>query len=381
MVIGLLAAIVAVGGAIVAARRDKGVVPPLGGTIVFSAPTANQGAVRIDGVARGMVEQAGAAHQGVRLVRVEGDGAISSRVVDMTPRLDGKPDGEPLKVRERAAEEIARSVSRLEVELNEKSSLVGGEALFAGLSRVRIDTSRPVIVFSAGLDTADPVDFRKLAFDVAPAGLIKDLKAAGELPALTGAVITFVVLAQVGRQEALRRPQVVYRESVWSGLLRAAGASTVKFEYPDAVPSSSRLVAPTVAVPRAPDTPVAVKKTGKTRERTCTLSAATYFAPDKAVLLDRQATLRALGPCARSIGATTQVSVEGHTSSTAKRPNNPVAIKLSTQRAQVVAGLLVELGVARNRIDVKGYGNARQPFPDPSDPRNRCVVVRFNSTR
>jgi outer membrane protein OmpA-like peptidoglycan-associated protein len=81
------------------------------------------------------------------------------------------------------------------------------------------------------------------------------------------------------------------------------------------------------------------------------------------------------------IGSTGRVSVEGHTSSVAKRPNNPVAIKLSTQRAQVVSGLLVQLGVARNRIDIKGYGNASRPYPDPSDPRNRCVVVRFTSGR
>ena len=75
------------------------------------------------------------------------------------------------------------------------------------------------------------------------------------------------------------------------------------------------------------------------------------------------------------------MSVEGHTSSAVKRPNNPVALKLSTQRAQVVAGLLVQLRVARNRIDIKGYGNANQPYPDPGDPRNRCVIVRFSSTK
>ncbi|MFI7068252.1 OmpA family protein [Kribbella sp. NPDC050124] len=377
--IGLVVAALSASAAVSVARQRHGSAPVLGGTIVYTAPTANQGAIRIDGAARTMVEQAGLAHQSVRLVRIEGNGAVGYNTADMTPRLDGEPDGEPLKVPERAAEEIARSISKLEGQLNEKSSVFAGQALFAGLSKARIDTSRPVFVFSSGLDTTDPVDFRKLAFDVAPAGLIQDLKAAGELPALRGAVITFVVLAESGRQPVLRRPQSVYRETLWGGLLRAAGAPMVRFEYPDATPSESTLAAPVVAVPPPPGTPVPARTTRVPGEKTCTLSAATYFASDKAVLLDRQATLRALRPCAATIGSTARVSVEGHTSSMSKRPNNPVALRLSTQRAQVVAGLLVQLGVARNRIEVKGYGNARQPYSDPSDPRNRCVVVRFNT--
>lgn len=377
--IGLLVAAMGASAAVWAAHEQDSSGPALGGTIVYTAPTANQGAIRIDGAARTMIEQAGLAHQAVRLVRVDGNGTVSSSSVDLTPRVDGKPDGEPLKVQDRAAEEIARTITKLEDQLNEKSSTVAGQALFAGLSRARIDTSRPVFIFSSGLDTTDPVDFRKLAFDVAPASLVQDLKTAGELPALRGAAITFVVLAESGPQPALRRPQSVYRETLWSGLLRAAGAPTVRFDYPDAAPSSSTLAAPAVTIPPPPGTPVPAKPTRVPGEKTCTLSAATYFASDQAVLLDRRATLRALAACVKTIGPATRVSVEGHTSATTKRPNNPVAVRLSTQRAQVVTGLLVQLGVARNRIDTKGYGNANQPFPTPSDPRNRCVVVRFNN--
>ncbi|MFG1818398.1 OmpA family protein [Kribbella sp. NPDC049174] len=377
--IGLLLAVVSASAAIWASRRQETPEPVLGGTIVYTAPTANQAAIRIGGSAREMLERAGAGHQVVRVVRIEGNGAVSTSTVDMTPRIDGKPDGEPLKVAERAAAEIDRLIATMQSQLNQKSSAVGGEALFAGLSRARIDVSRPVFIFSSGLDTTDPVDFRKLAFDVAPSTLAGELRAAGELPALQGAMITFAVLGESGRQPVLRRPQVVYRETLWTTLLRASGAPTVRYEYPDGEPSTSTLPAPVVPIPPPPSTPVPAKTTKVRGEKTCTLSAATYFASDQAVLLDRRATLRALAPCAATIGTTGRVSVEGHTSSVAKRPNNPVAIRLSTQRAQVVADLLVQLKVARNRIDVRGYGNAKQPFPDPSDPRNRCVVVRFNN--
>ena len=379
VVIGLLLAALAASAAVWASRRQETTEPVLGGTLVFTAPTANQAAIRIGASARDMLERAGAEHQAVRVVRIDGNGAVSTSTVDMTPRVDGKPDGKPLKVEERAKTEIDRLIGKLEGQLNEKSSVIGGEALFAGLSRARIDVSRPVFIFSSGLDTSDPVDFRKLAFDVAPATVVTELRAAGELPAVQGAVITFAVLGETGRQPVLRRPQLVYREILWTTLLRAAGASTVRYEYPDSEPSTSTVAAPVVPIPPPPSTPVPAKTTRVPGEKTCTLSAATYFASDQAVLLDRQATLRALTTCAHTIGSTTRVAVEGHTSSTGNRPNNPVALKLSGQRAQVVAGLLVQLGVARNRIDVRGFGNAKQPFPDPSDPRNRCVVVRFTN--
>jgi outer membrane protein OmpA-like peptidoglycan-associated protein len=282
-------------------------------------------------------------------------------------------------VRQRADEAIARTIGKIQAILNESSSNVAGQTLFNGLSRIQVDTSKPVFIYSSGLDTTNPVDFRKLAFDVSPKTLANDLRAAGELPSLARATVTFVITPSSGQQQGLRRPQMVYREAVWSALLGAAGAASVRFEYPDGLPSRSTKAAPAVPVPPPIGTPVPPVRTSVPGEKTCTLSAGTYFEADKAVLLDRQATLRALKPCVARIRSTTQVTVEGHTSSVAKKPNNLVAMRLSTQRAQVVADVLEQLGVARNRLTVKGYGNANQPFPDPSDPRNRSVVVRFKS--
>jgi outer membrane protein OmpA-like peptidoglycan-associated protein len=297
----------------------------------------------------------------------------------MTPRVDDKPDGEPLKVRQRADEAIARSIGKIQVALNESSSTYAGQTLFNGLSTIQLDTSKPVFIYSSGLDTKDPVDFRKLAFDVSPKTLADDLRSAGELPSLAHATVTFVIAPSSGPQQALRRPQLDYREAVWKTVLRAAGAATVRFEYPDGLPSRSNKAAPPVRVPTPIGTPVRPVSTQVRGEKTCTLSAGTYFEADKAVLLDRRATLAALKPCVATIRPTTRVTVEGHTSSVARKPNNPVALALSSQRAEVVAGVLEQVGVARNRLTVKGYGNAHQPFADPSDPRNRCVVVRFKS--
>lgn len=381
VVLAAVLAVLVAAAAIWSVKRRSEPEPGLGGTIVFTAPTANQGAVEIGGPLREMLQVAGLAHQSVKLIRVDGDGAVTSSPIDMTPRLDNKPDGEPLKVRQRADEAIARSVEKIQATLNESSSKYAGQALFNGLSRIQVDTSKPVFIYSSGLDTTNPVDFRKLAFDVSPKTLVEDLRSAGEFPALARAAVTFVVTPSSGKQQALRRPQMVYREAVWTALLRAAGSASVRFEYPDGLPSRSTKPAPVIPVPPPVETRVPPVKTSKPGEKTCTLSASTYFEADKAVLLNRQATLTALRPCVAKIRPTTRVTVEGHTSSVAKKPNNPVAVALSGQRAQVVAGVLEQLGVARSRLTVKGYGNAKQPFPDPSDPRNRSVVVRFNDAR
>lgn len=72
-----------------------------------------------------------------------------------------------------------------------------------------------------------------------------------------------------------------------------------------------------------------------------------------------------------------RVAIEGHTDSSGSRASN---VSLSQRRAQAVADYLVAQGVARNRIEVHGYGYDR-PLPGRrvSDPQNRRVeAVRIS---
>jgi outer membrane protein OmpA-like peptidoglycan-associated protein len=66
-----------------------------------------------------------------------------------------------------------------------------------------------------------------------------------------------------------------------------------------------------------------------------------------------------------------RVSIEGHTDSSGSRASN---VSLSQRRAQSVADYLVAQGVARNRVQVRGYGYDR-PLPGlrASNPENRRV--------
>jgi outer membrane protein OmpA-like peptidoglycan-associated protein len=75
--------------------------------------------------------------------------------------------------------------------------------------------------------------------------------------------------------------------------------------------------------------------------------------------------------------ATMRVAIEGHTDSSGSRATN---VSLSQRRAQSAADYLVAQGVARNRLQVQGYGPDR-PLPGrrASDQANRRVeAVRIS---
>lgn len=69
--------------------------------------------------------------------------------------------------------------------------------------------------------------------------------------------------------------------------------------------------------------------------------------------------------------AAMRVAIEGHTDSSGNRSRN---VTLSQRRAQSVADYLVAQGVARNRVEVHGYGPDR-PLPgrNAANPENRRV--------
>ena len=74
------------------------------------------------------------------------------------------------------------------------------------------------------------------------------MKKAGALPALHSPV-TFVLVPTAGPQLQLGQAQKNYLKAVWTSLLTAAGATSVKFIDATGTASSVAPSAPTVAVP------------------------------------------------------------------------------------------------------------------------------------
>jgi outer membrane protein OmpA-like peptidoglycan-associated protein len=370
----LALALLVTGGAIGYAKyKPDGLVPdPLVvGTVLYAAPTANEQAIDLPAPVTDLVRQAADAKASFRLIRIEGDGSYISKVVDATPTL---PDGEEAKVDARERQATNDLLANLKREINDIAALVPGESLFGGLQRItNLDVTKPIVLIASGLDTKAPFDFRALGFDGDVGHLVGQLRAQDELPKLDGATITLVIRGTAGDQAQLRTAQSDYRHHAWSTILKASGATTISFSYPEGGNPTVKVAAPVVPIPPPPDTPVVPERTPT--GATCQLLGGTYFQPNKAVLLDRDKTLKAVAGCAAVIPSGARVTITGFTAGT--DPNSDFTLTLSKQRAELVRGLLVELGIAEQNITTVGKGNSEErPYPKaPNDPRNRVVVI------
>jgi outer membrane protein OmpA-like peptidoglycan-associated protein len=350
-------------------------------TILYNAPTANDSSIKLPARLVDQLRGAGTGHRSIRLVRVEHDGGVTARDVDMTPRLDGKANGQILKVDQRIDAAITKIIESIEIEINDADAAGPGHALYLGLSRAKLDPAVPLWIISSGYDTVAPTDLRKLKFEVQPQKLTKKLKTAGELLNLSGAAITFAVVPPAGAQDEPRQPQLKYTRSLWRQLLVASGARSVDFVDLDGGPSGSSQQSPPVIIPPAPHTPVPPRVDPKNPNKAqCVLSAGAYFRVDKPNLVDEAATRKALKQCSALIKSGTTVSVDGYTSTDTGGPNNKFALWLSLARAQTIADLLMELGVRRKAIKVAGHGHQDPPYPnDLASAKNRVVIATFTT--
>ena len=260
----------------------------------------------------------------------------------------------------------------------------GGQALFAGLTRTDF-TGAPVTIISSGLDLANPDNFRSLKWSVPAQEVVADVKKAGALPALHGPV-TFVLVPTAGPQPQLGQAQKNYLKAVWTALLTAAGATSVRFiDATGAAASSAAPSAPTVPVPGLPVNPDPAGTTGGNKV-TCTVPDS-YFIVNTAELIDPAQTERDLTPCiSAALAAHASFALDGWTSyegplNANGEPefNYPVNLKLSQDRVRTIESLLInDLGVPRSEITrVTGHGDFDQPYPDPRSPANRVVIITY----
>ena len=324
-------------------------------------------------------------HGSVRRIDVNGDGAITTSVVDLTPH----DHGEVLKVPARAAAAVRRNIDALLTSLNTVSTSKPGRSLLSGLQQVRLyDDVGPVIAFTTGLDLNDPLDFRVLGWETDPAKIVVFLRQHDELPDLHGRQLLLVFLPPSGDQPQLRAPQQDYLHRVWTAIGIAAGA-TVSISNSTSTPSRTLTRTPIVGVPPASGTPIAPTAPGggssSRAPMTCVVSSPAYFRPNEAVLIDRADVVSALARCAaKARTGEFGVSVEGHVAedtdglSSASLARGAV---LARKRARVIASVLTgPLKVPAKAItSISGYGADKPLIRPATDPRNRAVVLTFHA--
>jgi hypothetical protein len=314
----------------------------------------------------------GEAHQTVRRIDVNGDGAVNSTIVDLTPR-EGR---QILKVPVRADEAIHKNVNELVKSMNSIQTTAPGRSLLAGLQQAgRYPHDGRIIAFSSGLDLTNPLNVRALGWETDPDRVVAFLDKHGELPKLHGRELHIVLTPTVGDQQQPRQPQLDYLHALWTKIGTAAGASVTVTDGQPAT-STSTFRVPIVAIPSAPQTPIEPIRNGSTT--TCVLASPAYFHPDTAALLDKSAVIKALTACAKTTRpGSFDISIVGHVA--LDLDGLDAGSELARQRAEVIGGLLEhDLGVPGSAItSISGVGPS-QPLVQPAaDPRNRAVVVTF----
>jgi hypothetical protein len=355
--------------------------------IIYTARTANDAAITLPAVVHDDLVKAGQAHQSVELDQVGFSGDVSKSVIDMTPRTGNSSQDPILKVPGRAISVIDGKVSDIQADVNSPGAGLGGRALYVGLTRTDF-SGAPVIIVSSGLDLSNPDDFRSLRWSVPAANVVAQVRKSGDMPALHGSPVTFVLVPTAGSQPQLGQGQEDYLDGVWTTLLKAAGASSVTFINADstavAAPAPS---APTVPVPGQPSTPTIPSLPAGNDKMTCTVSDS-FFVFNSPALINAAQTETDLAPCIKAALAAHATfaldgwaSYEGTLFNADGQPavNLPSNIRLSAARVKTIASLLInELGVPSSDIThMVGHGNIDQPNPDPRSAANRVVVITY----
>jgi hypothetical protein len=254
---------------------------------------------------------------------------------------------------------------------------------------------RTIVIESSGLSTVAPLRFQDHLLDVPPATVAAVLAAEHELPDLSGDAVEWLGLGQTSPpQDPLNIADIQRLQDIWAAVLTAAHAAKVRFitaplptgSTPPELPRVTPVHLDAVTGPTAsPSTPPSPTKPRSQPSGPATVLEFRLDGTEVAFVADR-ATLRDPGTARANVASTAirllaagarLVTVTG----TCALPCAP----LDLQRAAVVAGLLIDAGIPRDHIRIRGVGTHFTGFVPDLTPagqlsesaarRNRLVIV------
>lgn len=246
-----------------------------------------------------------------------------------------------------------------------------------------------VILQGSGLQDTGALNFAHDEFLTAtPERVVRFLEEQGQLPDLRGITVVLVGLGETrAPQQQLDQASRTSLVDIWTQICRAAGATEVRV---DTSPRSGEapvtdLVVSTVAVPA----PVSFPAGCSVRNFRLPDTGPVGFLENVPVLRDPDAARAAIAQIATAVQACpdARIALLGATSSYGELTSTGDIFrrKLSLDRAEAVKALLVDAGVAADRIDVSGNGYHFDGYvadrdaqgellPGPAQ-QNRCVLV------
>ncbi|MFE1592863.1 OmpA family protein [Nocardia sp. NPDC058705] len=286
---------------------------------------------------------------------------------DGSPTVRAKFVPETLPANERARRE------RVDADIVEVSARLGTlradahevdviGALLVAARAARTGSGTPtVLVIDSGLQTVPPLDFSQPGVLGADPGEVAEfLRQAAALPDLSGVA---VLLAGIGStaspQQPLTDAQSIHLRAIYRAVLETAGASCISFlnTVPDRAPTGSPFPVTLVSAPATPA--FAATPTVLDSNTLRFLPESEQFVnPDaaRAVLAPVVAALRADPGMRLQITGTTATGIPGH---------GRDRIELSTARAESVRQVLLDEGIAADRLIARGVGTDFAEFvPD-----------------
>jgi outer membrane protein OmpA-like peptidoglycan-associated protein len=263
--------------------------------------------------------------------------------------------------RQRVLDDVASAAPR-----SPESDLLGALQLAAG-SIAEQPGPHQIVVVDSGLSTSGPLEFTEPGMlDAEPQYVADRLGDLHQLPDLHGTTVLFQGLGETAEpQAALDAAHRAHLTDIWTTLARKAGAVTVAVEGPPAAP----------AAPATQPALAAVSTVTPTPEMTCAGNRVTIsggrldFPRDSDVFVDLHAAVEALRPLAEQMTTGHLTAVVSGTSAAVGTPEG--RDKLSENRAQAVANVLLGLGVVMTQLHVQGLGSDFPEYtPDHDDAGN-----------
>jgi OmpA-OmpF porin, OOP family len=269
-----------------------------------------------------------------------------------------------------------QAATSLKSKIENATATAGDNDLLAAIDMAAREVSdqpgSTIDVVDSGLQTVDPLNFHQdpTLILADPNDIAQYLRQSGELPDLKGLT---VVLSGIGDTAPLQAPLNIKQRNklivIWSAICHAAGAKVMLEQIPLTGDSRPGLpLVPTVAVPSFPST-----KSAKPSSRLVTTDEELGFVPDTATFVDpaaAQRTLAAVAIEARKLKGTLIL-----TGTTATVGSKSAQLDESIARAQAVANLLIQLGVPRSRITVRGVGATGATHVPDIDSSGRLLPV------
>ncbi|SDH48207.1 OmpA family protein [Pseudonocardia oroxyli] len=241
-----------------------------------------------------------------------------------------------------------------------------------------------VVLADSGLQTVAPLDFRQTGLlDADPADVVEHLRAQRRLPDLTGVTVVLSGIGDVAApQLALDSGRQGRLVAIWSAIATAGGAACVDVDrtprVPAAVTGTPEVGIVEVPPPANPDLKSSTLVLPDDEQVGFRRDTADFRSPDAA--------RAALRPVAEWLTAhpDTAVSLTG---TTARVGDLPGQRRLALQRADAVKAVLVDAGIAGERITTAGVGSEFAGYTPDHDAtgtllpaeaaRNRTVLLEI----